>query len=83
MSPSPAKGTIVCMCGHQRFRSACACAHGLIIVFDRLSMGSQGSNVSSDGKLRLKSDCADVQTDMNLCCMHKPTCTLCWIPARF
>ena len=31
-------------------------------------MGSQGPNVSSDRKLRLCSDCVDVQTDLNLCC---------------
>ena len=25
----------------------------------------------------------DVQTDLNFCCMHMPTCTLCWIPCQF
>ena len=46
-------------------------------------MGSQKTNVSSGGKLRLWSDCVDVQTDLNLRCRHLPTCTLCWIPAQF
>ena len=23
----------------------------------------------------------DAQADLNVCCMHMPTCTLCWIPA--
>ena len=31
-------------------------------------------------KLRLWSDHAVVQTDLNLHCTHLPTCTLCWIP---
>ena len=44
-------------------------------------MGSQGSNVSSGGKLRLCSDSADAQTDLNLCCTHLLSCTLCLIPA--
>ena len=53
----------------------------LIRVFDERSMGSQGSNVSSGGKLRLWPDCADARTDFNFRCMHMPTCTLCWVPA--
>ena len=44
-------------------------------------MGSQGSKVSSGGKQRLII-ISDAQTDFNLRCMHMPTCTLCWIPAR-
>ena len=27
------------------------------------------------------SDCVDMQTDLNLYCMHMPTCILCWVPA--
>ena len=27
------------------------------------------------------SGCVDGQIDLNLCCTHMPTCTLCWIPA--
>ena len=51
---------------------------------DPQSMGSQGSNVSSGGKLRLLSDCVAGKTDFNLGCMHMSsrTCTLCWIPAE-
>ena len=30
-----------------------------------------------------RSDCADVQTDLKLCCIHMQTCTLCWLPAHF
>ena len=55
----------------------------LIRVFDGRFMGSQGSNVSSGGKLRLWSDCADAQTCFNLRCMHMPTCTLSWRQAHF
>ena len=54
----------------------------LIRVFDVRCMGSQWSNVSSDRKLRLWSDCADAQTDLNLLCTHMPTCTLNWLPAH-
>ena len=43
----------------------------LIRVFNGNSMGSQGSNISSDY--------ADAQTDLNLCCTHMPTRSLCWI----
>ena len=45
-------------------------------------MGSQGSNVSLDRKLRLCPDCVDVQTDLNLCCVIMSTCSLCWSPAQ-
>ena len=38
--------------------------------------GHQGSNLSSDGKLRLKADSEDVQTDLSLRCLQKPMCTL-------
>ena len=55
----------------------------LIRVYYGRSMGSQGFNVSSGGKLRLWSDCADVQTDLNLRCTHMPAYTLRWIPAQF
>ena len=54
------------MCAHRRLRSACA------------SLGSQGFNVSSGGKLRRRSDCADAQTDLNLRCTHLPICTCSW-----
>ena len=47
----------------------------LIWVFNWLSMGSQGSNVSLGGKLRFWSDCVDAQTDLNLCCTQMPTGT--------
>ena len=40
----------------------------LIRVFDRRSMSSQGSNVSSGGKPRFWSDCAYFQTYFNLRC---------------
>ena len=53
----------------------------LIRVCDGRSMDSQGSSVSIGGKLRLCSDCVDAQTDLNVCCMHMPTCTCSWIPA--
>ena len=49
---------------------------------DPQSMGSQGSNVSSGGKLRLLSDCVAAKTDFNLRCMHMSSRTLCWIPAE-
>ena len=55
----------------------------LIRVFDGHSMGKQESNVSSGGKIKLWSDCAGARTDLNLRCMHMPTCTLCRIPAPF
>ena len=48
--------------------------YSLIKVSDRQYIDSQGSNVASGGKLRLKSDCRDAQTDLNLRCMAKPTC---------
>ena len=37
------------------------------------SMGSQESNLSSCGKLRLWTDCVDARTDFNLRCAHMPT----------
>ena len=40
--------------------------HSLIRVFNGHSMGSQSPHVSSGRKPRLKSDCADAQTDLNL-----------------
>ena len=43
-----------------------------IRVFNGRSMGSQASNVSSDGKLRLCSDCVDAQTYLNLRSTHMP-----------
>ena len=52
--------------------------HSLLRVFDGLSMGMQGSNVSSS----LKLDCVDLQTDLNLHCRHMSTCVLCCIPAQ-
>ena len=52
----------------------------LIWVLDRRSMGSQGSNVSSGIKLRICSDCAHAQTNLNLRFMHMPTCILHWVP---
>ena len=47
-----------------------------IRVFIGRSMGSQGSNFSSGEKLRLWSDCADAQADLNLRSTHIPTCNL-------
>ena len=47
----------------------------LISVVDGRSMASQGSNVSSSGKLRLWSGCGDAQTDLNFPCTHMSTCT--------
>ena len=44
-------------------------------------MGSQGSNVSSGGKLILCSDWADTKTDFNLCSTHILFCTLYWTRA--
>ena len=44
----------------------------LIRVFDGHSMGSQEPNVSTGGTLRLWSDCAHPQTDLNLRCAHMP-----------
>ena len=38
----------------------------LVKVFDGCSVGSQGSNISSVGELKLWSDCADVQADLIL-----------------
>ena len=55
----------------------------LIRVFDGHSMGSHELTVSSRGKHRLWSDVADAQTDLNICCMHMPACTSCWILAYF
>ena len=54
----------------------------LICVFDGRFKGSQGSNVSSGGKLRHWSDCADAQTDLNLQSTHMPTRILRWVPAQ-
>ena len=54
----------------------------LIRVFNGRSMGSQGFNVSSREKVRLYSDSVNAQTDLNLCCAHMLTCTLCWISAQ-
>ena len=39
------------------------------------------SNVSTR-KLTNWRDLADALTDLNLCCTHMPSCTLCWIPAQ-
>ena len=50
-------------------------------VFDERSMGSQGSNISPAGKLRLWSECVDARTESNLRYTHVPACTLCWTPA--
>ena len=58
---------------YQRLRSAYAFARNLIRVFDGHCMGSQGSIVSSGGKLRLWSDCVGAHTDLNLRCTHMPT----------
>ena len=44
-------------------------------------MGSSSPYVHSGVKLRLWSDCADVQTDLDLRCMQVPTCTFYWLPA--
>ena len=75
----------------KRYKLACALIedsdqpvhqHSLIRVFGGRSVGSQGSNNSSGGKLRLRLDCADAQTDLILRCMHMPTCTLGWILAH-
>ena len=53
----------------------------LIRVLDGRSMGSQVSNISQGGKLRLWSECVDAQSDSNLRYTHVPACTLCWTPA--
>ena len=66
----------VAMCAHYPTH-----AHSLIRVFDRPSMGSQGSNVSSGGKVRLWSDCADAWADLNHPCTYMPICNLGWTPA--
>ena len=72
----------------QRYKLGCAPneysdqpAHprSLVRVFDGRTIASKGSNVSSDGKLRLWSDIVDIQTDLNFHCSHMPTCTLGWI----
>ena len=47
-----------------------------IRVFNRRSMGSKESNISSGGKLKLWSDTADAQTDLNPICKHMLSCTL-------
>ena len=52
--------------------------YNLIRVFDGCSIGSQGSNIYSVGKLTLCSYCVDAQSDLNLCFKHMPTHTLCW-----
>ena len=83
MSRCPAKGTswhVPTLKTHINL-----CIHHLVSltrVFNRSSMGSQGSNVSSVEKLRLWSYCVGVQTDLNLSYMHMQTCTLCWIQAQ-
>ena len=75
----------------ERYKLACAPIedsdqaarpHRLIRVLNGCSMGSQGSNVSAGGKLRLVTDCVDGQTDLNNRCTHISTCTLCWISAN-
>ena len=53
----------------------------LIRVFDWCSMGSQGTNISSAGTLKLIR-LFDVHPDMNLRCKNMSTHTLCWIPAH-
>ena len=45
----------------------------LIRLFDGRSIGSQVSNVSSSGAIRLCSDRAVAQTDFSLSCYHMPT----------
>ena len=76
---------------NKRYKLACvpikdsdqpAHPYSLIRVYNRHPMGSQRSNVSSDEELRLWSDCVKVLTDLNLHCMHMPTCILCWSPAQ-
>ena len=71
----------------KRYKLACALikysdqpAHprSLIRVFDKPSMDSQVSNVSSGGKLRLWLDCANAQTLLNLRYTHMPACAICW-----
>ena len=53
----------------------------LIRVFDGPTLVSQGSNKSSCVKLRLWSDCLDVQTGLNIRCSHMSICISCCIPA--
>ena len=43
---------------------------------------SEVSDNAAGGKIILRSDCVDVLTDLNLYCMHMPTCFLCWILAQ-
>ena len=83
-------GLIHYMMYRKRYNLACAPTEdsdqpvhqrSLIRVFDASSMGCQGSNVSSGGRLRLWSDCVDTQTGLNLHYTHKPTC-LWWTLAR-
>ena len=56
-------------------------SHSLIRVVDGRLMGSQESNPSSGGKLRIWPDCAVAQTGSNLRWTHMQTCTLYWLPA--
>ena len=52
-------------------------------VWSESSMAAEWSNVSSVWKLRLWSECADVQADWNMRYTHMPISTLYWIPAQY
>ena len=56
------------ICAHRKRRPTLASAQ--IRVFDLRCIDSQGTYVSSCGKLKLLSDCADAQTDFNFCYNH-------------
>ena len=64
------------MCAHLRLRSACRSAQS-----DHSLMGAL--RVAKGPKLLQAEDCAWMQTDFNVRCMHIPNCTLCWIPAQY
>ena len=57
--------------------------HSLIRAFDGHSLGNQGSNIFSGGKLRLQSDNVWMHRLIWIfCCLHMPTCTSYWAPAH-
>ena len=79
LSRGPANGTtLACAPIEDSDQTARLCS--LIWVFDGCSICSQGFNISLGIRLRLCSDCVDVQTEMNLHCICMQTCTLGWIP---
>ena len=72
-APCPAKGTSWHV--HPSKTLISMCIHTIWSESTMGALESQGSNISSGGKLRLWSDCVVTQTDLNLGCTHMPYTT--------